>query len=215
MNTLYLLGGPPRTAKSTIMSALTAERHVTFIPADAIAEGLRNVFTGMPAQMLRHIELSGSAEHKASITEGGERKPFANKGSEAELALQAMLGMVDYYGSKGSSVAFEGAAITPYWVAGLDITDLTVRAAFVGYTETSHADAIIAYAKQNPGDWINEWLASEKGDETNLRSWVAEQAVKCVNLKNQAEALNYPFFDISTQPFPAYVSAVQNYFLQS
>ncbi len=212
MNTLYLLGGPPRTAKTSIMSALMVEKHTTFIPADAIAEGLRNVFTGLPHQMLRNIELSGSAEHKTSITKGGARKSFTNKGTEAELSLQAILGMLDYYGNNNTSVAFEGAAITPDWVSGLRITGFNVRAAFVGYTQASHADAIISYAKQNPEDWINQWLKGEDGDETKIRAWVSEQAVKCVSLQQRAEALKYPFFDISTQPYPSYVSAVQSYY---
>ncbi|MGH7238591.1 MAG: hypothetical protein ACREHG_00845, partial [Candidatus Saccharimonadales bacterium] len=59
---------------------------------------LRNVLTGEPHQMLRHIELNGQAEYKASITEGGEMKPFSNKGTESELTLQAILGMIDYHG---------------------------------------------------------------------------------------------------------------------
>jgi predicted kinase len=79
MNSLYLLGGSPRTAKTTIMSALVAEKKVQFIPADAVEHDLRNVLTGEPHQMLRHVEINGRAEHKASITEGGETKPFSIK----------------------------------------------------------------------------------------------------------------------------------------
>ncbi len=38
MNKLYLLGGPPRTAKTTIMSGLALDRHIAFIAADAIEQ---------------------------------------------------------------------------------------------------------------------------------------------------------------------------------
>src|ERR1700683_5638494 len=98
MNTLYILGGPPRTAKTTIMLGLAPEKKIQIIATDAVEHGLRNVLTGEPHQMLRHIEFNGYAEHKTSITEGGERKAFSNKGAESELSLQAILGMLDYYG---------------------------------------------------------------------------------------------------------------------
>lgn len=215
MNTLYLLGGPPRTAKTTIMSGLIAERNVQFIAADAIEHGFRNVLTGEPHQMLRDIEINGSAEHKASFTRGGERKPFSVKGTESELLLQAVIGMLDYYRRNKESVAFEGAAFTPEWVAGLTLPDFTIRAAFVGYTNPSHADSIFAYAKDNPHDWINDWLSKDGGNETNIREMVAKQAVQCQELKSRAEQYGYPFFDISAMPFEEYIASAQRHLLES
>lgn len=212
METLYLLGGPPRTAKTSILSQLLTAKNVTFIPADAIAEGMRSVLTGQPRQMLRNIDITGSAEHKASISAGGIRKPFACHGSESELTLKATLGIIDYYASNELSVGFEGTAFTPAWVAHLPLADFTIRAAFVGYTKPSHADTVIGYAKQHPHDWINEWLSNEHGDETNIRSWIASQIDNCLKLQSTAAAHGYPFFDISTQSFEDYHSQLKQYF---
>lgn len=215
MNTLYLLGGPPRTAKTTIMSGLAKEKGIAFIAADAVEHGMRNVLTGEPHQMLRDIELAGSAEWKTSFTEGGERKPFSNKGSESDLTLQAIIGMLDYYRRNNESVAFEGAAFTPKWVKDLTVSDFTIRAAFVGYTNPKHADSIITHAKANSHDWINVWLENDGGDETKVRDWVTRQSEKCVELKAQAEELGFPFFDVSNMPFDEYVTSVQHYFHES
>jgi len=215
MNTLYLLGGPPRTAKTTIMSGLAKEKGIAFIAADAVEHGMRNVLTGEPHQMLRDIELTGSAEWKTSFTEGGERKPFSNKGTESELTLQAVIGMLDYYRRNKESVAFEGAAFTPEWVKTLKASEFTIRAAFVGFTNPAHADQILAFAKANPHDWINVWLEKDGGDETKIREWVAKQTEKCIELKAEAELLGYPFFDISTVPFEQYVNSAQQYLLES
>lgn len=215
MNTLYLLGGPPRTAKTTILSGLSKERGITCIAADAVEHGMRNVLTGEPHQMLRNIEFTGSAEWKTSITEGGEKKSFSNNGTESELTLQAITGMLDYYRRNKESVAFEGAAFTPKWVKGLTVSDFTIKAAFVGYTNPNHADSIIAYAKTNPHDWINVWLEKDNGDETQIREWVAKQTEQCIALKSEAEQLDYRFFDISAMRFEEYVASVQNYLLES
>jgi hypothetical protein len=215
MNTLYLLGGAPRTAKTTIMSGLAKEKGIAFIAADAVEHGLRNVLTGEPHQMLRDIELTGSAGWKTSITEGGQRKPFSNKGTESELTLQAVVGMLDYYRRNNESVAFEGAAFTPEWAKNLKVADVTIRAAFVGFTDPTHVDQILAFAKANSHDWINVWLENDGGDETKIREWVTRQAEKCVELKLEAEQLGFPFFDISTMPFDEYVAAAQQYLLGS
>lgn len=215
MNTLYILGGSPRTAKTTIMSGLAKEKGIAFIAADAVEHGVRNMLTGDPHQMLRDIELTGSAEWKASLTEGGERKPFSNKGTESDLTLQAVMGMLDYYRRNKESVAFEGAAFTPEWVKNFKVAEFTVRAAFVGFTNPAHADQILAFAKANPHDWINVWLEKDGGDETKIREWVTMQSDICIALKAEAEQCGYPFFDISTVPFEEYIAAAQQYFLES
>lgn len=215
MNTLYLLGGPPRTAKTTIMSGLAKERGIAFIASDAVEHGMRNLLTGEPHQMLRNIEFSGSAEWKRSLTEGGERKSFANKGAESEFTLQTIYGMLDYYRRNNESVALEGLAFTPILVKDLVVPGFTIKAAFVGYTSPDHADHVIAFAKANPHDWINEWLEKDEHDETNIREWIAKRTKKCIELKSDAERLGFPFFDISTLPFDEYISTTQQYFLEA
>lgn len=215
MNTIYLLNGPPRTAKTTIMKKLVTRTGVQLIATDALEHGLRNVLTGEPHQMLRAIELSGIAEYKASFIEGGERKPFTNSGTESDLLLQAIVGMIDYYRRNKESVAFEGTECSPAWTANLDAAGFTVKAAFVGYTDASHIDTILDHAKNNPHDWINEWLRQTGGDDTEIRAWAKNQAVICKQLKVEAESHDYQFFDISTQPFEDYKSSVLEFFLKS
>ena len=215
MNTVYLLSGPPRTAKTTIMNDLLARTKVQLVAADALEHGIRNILTGQPHQMLRQIEIHGIAEHKASLTEGGKFKPFSNKASEAELILQAITGMLDYYRRNDEPVAFEGTDFYPSWVSSLDIPGLTIKAAYVGYTNTSHAKNILEHAQDNDHDWINDWLRDENGDDEKIRTWIHDQAVKCEQLKLDAESHGFPFFDISTQPFETYKSSVLSYFLES
>jgi hypothetical protein len=195
------------------MSGVTSQLKIAFIAADAVEHGMRNLLTGEPHQMLRNIEISGSAEHKASITEGGERKPFSNKGSESELTLKAILGMLDYYRRNDESVAFEGAAFTLQLVKDLKVPGFGIKAAFVGFTNSAHANQVISYAQSNPHDWINDWLESD--GEVKIKAWVTKQAEKCIELKAEAKALGYPFFDISAMPFEQYVASAQQYFLES
>jgi hypothetical protein len=123
--------------------------------------------------------------------------------------------MLDYYRRNKESVAFEGTDFSPAWVSSLDIPGFTIKSAYVGYTDASHVEAVLAHAKDNEHDWINEWLQSEDNDDARIRAWIKEQAKKCGQLKLEAESYGYPFFDITTQSFEDYKSSVLSYFLES
>ena len=215
MNTIYLLSGPPRTAKTTIMNSLVAATSVQFVAADALEHGLRNVLVGEPHQLLHGVEFSGTAEFKSSFTEVGGRKSFANSGTESALLLEMIVGMFDYYRRNKESVALEGTEFSPKWIAGLDLPGFVIKAAFVGYTDPSHIESILAHAQQNDHDWINDWLQDDGGDDAKIRAWTQKTSLKCKQLKSEAESHGYTFFDISTQSFEDYKSSVLNHFLQS
>lgn len=195
------------------MNDLVATAKVQLVAGDALEHGLRNVLIGEPHQLLEEIEFSGTAEYKSSFTEVGDRKPFSNAGTESALLLEMIVGMLDYYHRNKESVAFEGTEFSPAWVASLDIPGFTIKAAYVGYTDTKHAESILAHAQQNEHDWINEWLQKDGGNDTKIRAWVQKTAEKCKQQKLDAESHGYPFFDISAQPFAEYKAAVLEYLL--
>jgi hypothetical protein len=197
------------------MNNLVAKTSVQLVAADALEHGLRNVLIGEPHQMLSSIEFSGSAEYKSSFTEVGERKSFSNAGTESTMLLEMIVGMFDYYRRNKESVALEGTEFSPEWISNIALPDFTIKAAFVGYTDPSHAESILTHARVNEHDWINDWLLNEGGDNTKILTWIKEQSIKCRQLKHDAESHGYPFFDISTQSFENYKSSVLEYFLQS
>lgn len=214
MNTIYFLSGPPRVGKTTIMKHLVTATHVQLVAVDALEHGLRNVLTGEPHQLLRDITFQGSAERRISIAEGGQHKPFSNSGSEADLLLQFIEGMLDHYRRNKESAAFEGTDLSPTWVSKISIPGFVVRAAYVGYTAASHADTVLSHARDNEHDWINDWIETEGGSDAKIRAWVKEQTVKCRQLQREAEAHGYPFFDVTSESFESYKASVLQYFLK-
>lgn len=193
------------------MSGIASKLEITYIAADAVEHGMRNVLTGKPHQMLRDINLNGSAVFSGFNRQAGNRKLFSNRGSESELTLQTIIGMLDYYRRNNESIGFEGAVFTPLLVKNLKVPGFVIKAAFVGFTNLAHADQIIRYAKSNPHDWVNDWLKIDGEEE--VIAWVAKQAKKCADLKSEAKKLGYPFFDISTMQFEQYVETAQRHFL--
>lgn len=197
------------------MSGLIAKKGISFIAADAVESGWRNMLIGDPHQMLQSVKFEVWAECKTSIQDAGDTMHFTKESNESALTQLALAGMLDHYARNRMDVAVEGGIITPEWVASLRLPGIPIKAAFVGYINPTHADSIIAHSKDNPHDWINEWLQDEQGDETRIKDWVKRQTVKCEALKAEAESRGYPFFDISTQSFDDYVAYAQNYFMQT
>lgn len=214
MNTVYILAGQPRAAKSTIMQGLIPKLGVSCVAADAIDAAIRNMLIGDSYQLLRTVEFTGQAEYKTSIATGGVMKPFSHKTTEIGLAHKALEGIIEHYVRHNTDIAIEGF-LTVAWVNSLKLPSYDVKAAFAGYTDISHADTIISHAKEVPHDWINEWIEKEDGDETAIREWITRVVNRSKQQKVEAEAHGYPFFDISTQPFQEYVASIQQYFLEA
>lgn len=158
MNQLYLLGGSPRTAKSTIMAKVVQQKGIPLISTDAVQAGLRNVLLNDPYQKLGAIEFDGTAAYTTTLDAAGEAKPFGKKSDEADLTREIVLGMLDHYARQQSDVAIEGTIVTPEWARELDVIEFSVNAAFVGFTMPVYANAILDYSRGNSKDWIAQWL---------------------------------------------------------
>lgn len=176
------------------------------ISGDAIEHAWRNILTDQPHQMLRNITITGSAEFKTSISEGGAKNTFNVNGSESELSLKAIMGLLDNCNREDISCAIEATVLTPEWAEHCNFPSLKIRPIFVGYTSPSHIDTILDYAASNPNDWINEWLQAESGNDEKVRQWVMRQIQASKVLQTSAEKHGYPFFDISIIKYSEYIN---------
>ena len=94
---VYLLGGPPRIGKSTIMSKVMKEKAITLVSVDAIQEGVRALFYEDPFQILRDVAFSGEVEYFDRQTKTIQTKAASFKGDEQELARRSVIGFIDHY----------------------------------------------------------------------------------------------------------------------
>ncbi len=212
MNRLYLLGGPTRVGKSIIMEGLVKKHPVHLVATDAIQQGVRSLFVEDPFQILQYVEYKGSTNFKA-FGKGEVEEEFEKSGSEVELTQRAIIGMLDYYRRNKLDVAMEGFHITPDWVASVSLEGYEVIPAFVGFNSADHADNIVAYAKQNEHDWINEWLERHDNDVELLRERLGKQAEENKKTAKKATELGFAYFDITAMPFHVYVETVQAHLL--
>lgn len=182
------------------------------VATDAVQQAVRSLFVDDPFQILQHVEYKGSTHYK-KFGNGEIEEEFNKSGTEVELTQRAIIGMLDHYRRNRLDVAMEGFHITPEWVASITLEGYEVIPAFVGFTSVEHTANIVAYAKQNKHDWINEWLERHNNGIELLRQRIGKQAEDNIKVAEKAHELGYSYFDITTMPFGEYVEAVQNHLL--
>ena len=212
MNKLYLVGGPTRVGKSTIAEGLVEKRPMHLVATDAVQQAVRSLFVDDPFQILQQIEYKGTTKYK-KFGKGEIEELFQKSGTEVQLTQKAIIGMLDHYRRNKLDVVMDGFHITPEWVHSIVLEDFKVIPVFVGFTSADHTESIVAHAKQNEHDWINEWLERHNNDIELLRERIGKQAEENKKVAEKARELGYSYFDITSMPFEDYVETVQNYLL--
>jgi hypothetical protein len=117
-----------------------------------------------------------------------------------------------------SGVLVEGVAITPRRIYELNIPDLALqKAVFLGYSRESHADSILNHAQQaRHKDWVFNQIQKNPSYVNDVRGWMKAGILESAQLKIDAEACGYGYFDITDYPdFEKYTTDVADYLLTS
>ncbi|HEX4104082.1 MAG TPA: hypothetical protein VHZ04_01220 [Candidatus Paceibacterota bacterium] len=214
-HTLYLIGGPSRVGKSIIASEILRRRHLIAISTDGIRAAVRNVLVGESRVSVDRISFSVQAAFRRPGSLKVHKVHIVKKNQQQDdLAWQGVLGLVHAY-DRGNrfDVLVEGIAVTPERVHRLakKLKNLKVKAAFVGYSNATHADAILAYAKEKK-DWVHTWIKEQGRGDASVHEWVRKGIVKNAKLKRSARKFGYAYFNLSERPFNDHVRAVMRYF---
>ena len=117
-----------------------------------------------------------------------------------------------------AGVLIEGVAITPQRIYELNIPTLALqKAVFLGYSRESHADSILNHAQQaRHKDWVFNQIQKNPSYVNDVRSWMKAGILESAQLKIDAEARGYGYFDITDYPdFEKYATDVADYLLTS
>lgn len=115
-----------------------------------------------------------------------------------------------------SGVLIEGVAITPRRIYELNIPDLALqKAVFLGFSRESHADSILNHAQRHR-DWVSNKIRQNPSYVDEVRGWMKAGILESAQLKIDAEACGYGYFDITDYPdFEKYMTDVADYLLTS
>jgi len=117
-----------------------------------------------------------------------------------------------------AGVLVEGVAITPQRIYELDVPTLALqKAVFLGYSRESHADSILNHAQQaRHKDWVFNQIQKSPSYVNDVRGWMKDGIRESAQLKIDAEACGYGYFDITDySDFDKYVADVADYLFTS
>jgi hypothetical protein len=217
MSTLYVIAGPPRTGKTTIMRGVIQEKPIITISFDAVRDGLRKAIFDETFVSAKNLNFSGSVDFSRPGEATIHHKKFSKRIRESELTWQAIVGIIDHNDREldGLDLLVEGPDITPNRVHDLRLRNLRVRAAFIGISSDNHSNTILAHANANKSDWINLWLKENGGDESIVRKWITGEIEISKKTKRLSAEFGYGYFDVSDKPFDEYVQSIKDYLLST
>jgi 2-phosphoglycerate kinase len=214
-HTLYIIGGLSRVGKTIVFEKLMARRHAITIQTDAVRAAMRKVLIGESYVAVEKMRISvyATLHRHGSLTAYTKNHTQRPKG-EDDLAWAGVLGLIETYDRKDSAdVIIEGVAITPERIHALTLKNLSVRAAFIGYGDSAHLQAILAYSEKKK-DWVHTSIKEHGGDASHVTKWARDGVVKSRKLKKHAEEFGYGYFDVSARPFREHAAAVLAYLLK-
>lgn len=216
MNTLCLIGGSPRSGKTIIFNEIIRQKPMIAISSDALRESVRYTLLEEHFVTIQKLSFQGDAtfhragEHK----DASHTKHFSYEIDQEELTWNSIKGLISYYDRKGAaSLIIEGMAITPERVKSLSLKNLELRAVFLGSTEESYFENILAYSKEKE-DWMYKKIHQEDGgDDSNVRKWFSDEVIRNRKVAVLAEENGYGFFSPHEGSFDEYRDKVVKYII--
>ena len=212
-HSLILIGGIPRTGKTLSAQKLSALTGINLLSSDMLRCAARNVIFDEPYVAVEKLQLTGTLQYHRPGVGLSETKEFYQILDESIFGWKAVCGAVDYYDRHGMSVIIEGEAITPDRAKELQLKllNLKLSAVFIGFTNKKFLDNIFKYSEQH-ADWVSLWR--KEVDESVIRQWSEQQAVKSAQIKELCHQYGYMYHDVSEATDSLHIMKVVNSLLR-
>lgn len=153
---IYLIGGPPRVGKTTLVNYVLQHHPMHAISTDAIRYMLRR---SIAHEALDPALLTGFDEEAPNTWD--IRHPqiiLEEQNAESKALWPALEQLINSYEEDGMDLLVEGVAILPAFSHGLKRASHSV---FLGNTSASHIEYIRSAAQQNAHDWMHGYTQDE------------------------------------------------------
>ena len=131
---------------------------------------------------------------------------------EDKLPWEMLVGLILRYDHQNIPLIIEGVVITPERVKSLELKNLELKAAFVGFSSDDFTESAIEHGKQTK-DWVHAKIEADQGSEEGVRAMFRGLQEKSISLKAEAESLGYQYFTPDHKDFADYKKTVVEYLL--
>jgi predicted ATPase len=190
---VYLIGGAPRTGKSTLARQLTQHWTTQFTSTDAIRTQLRQTITSSAEPDLYYLDsLNADETNMARLMRDHTKDIIAAAERESAVVWQTVEPFIRSNVSAGRSILVEGVAILPHLVAALNINYSVI---YLGNQSAGHAKVILEYAQNHPETWLGSLKPAT----------VVAYAIFCqatsAHIEHEAKKYKQTYIEMSTGSF--------------
>jgi len=186
-NKLYIIGGSLRCGKTTILNEVIRKKPMLGISSDAIRAGVR------------YLNKHGRIHESENMVED-------------QLPWEMLIGLIQRYDHQNIPLIIEGVVLTPERVQSLELKNLELRVAFVGFSSDEYIEHVIQHSI-NAKDWVYDKIVSSEGKVDEVRSMLQGVRQKSIVLQGATERYGYKFFSTDGHSFEEHKKSVVDYLL--
>lgn len=189
----YLIGGAPRTGKSSLAFMLADRQPMQLASTDAIRAEIRHTITRSSEPDLYHLDaLNADEANMARLMREHPSDVIAAAERESAVVWRTVESFIRTSIEAGHSVAVEGVAVLPKFVAALDLDYAVV---YLGNQSPGHTEVVLEYACTHP----DTWLGGLKPD--TVAAYAAFSQATSAHIERQAHKYGHPYIEMSALPF--------------
>lgn len=153
MAKVYLIGGTPRTGKTTLTMRLLHERPMLAASTDAIRYTLRQIVPPSEQPDLFHLgKYTSNDPQRREQLQNNPMEMIEIQNKESKIVWRSVVDFIHSNLADGFDVLIEGIAVIPELVSQLDC-DYSVI--FLGNQSDEHHETILRAARANENDWMH------------------------------------------------------------
>jgi len=190
---IYLIGGPPRTGKTTLTMRFLRERPVLAASTDAVRYTLRQIMNKNQQPDLFHMGKYTSnepAEIEYLLTHPNEVIDVQNR--ESAIVWQSVRNFIKSNIDDGFDIIIEGIAVLPALIQTLEYPHTAI---FLGNQSDTHFQIILKSARRNRNDWMHN-LSDEA-----IRAFSSFNQAFSVYIESEARKHKVPYVEVRDDDF--------------
>jgi 2-phosphoglycerate kinase len=189
----YLIGGAPRTGKSTLARMVTNRQSMQSMATDAIRAQIRGTITQSAEPDLYYLDsLNADEANMTRLMLERTADIIAAADRESAVVWRTVETFIRNNIAAGHSIVIEGVAVLPELVATLD---LDYSAVYLGNQSPEHTKVVLEYARTHP----ETWLGGLKPD--TLAAYAFFSQATSSHIEQQARRYRQPYIEMSARPF--------------
>jgi 2-phosphoglycerate kinase len=174
---IYLIGGPPRVGKTTLVKYLVQRHPMHAVSTDAIRYMLRR---SVPREALDpDIFLNFHEDVMATWKVQPPEVTLDEQNRQSKAYWKALEELINSYDVDGVDVIIEGVAILPEFASSLKVLNKSI---FMGNLAEQHKQIVMTQARENTHDWMHSYSDEELVAATDffalMSAFVRDEAEK-------------------------------------